>query len=140
MKSLLKKLWKQFTQQAKFALSGLTATTADYVLYLLLVDNLLTPVISNFISCSVGMVINFWLQKKFVFSLRGSAFTTFVMSVMISLGGLLLSTAIVYGLIQSSFYMQRQYLTKLIATIVVFFYNFYLKRLVFEREFKLKKS
>ena len=113
----------------------MVATTTDYVLYLLLVYNLFDPVPSNVISYSIAIVINFLLQRKFVFSLHGSVSKTFVMSVMVSIGGLLLSTAIVYGLTQVTFYLEQQYLTKLIATGLVFFYNFYLKRYVFEKRF-----
>ena len=138
MRSLLTKLGELFLQQTKFAMSGLLATTTDYILYLFLVHNLFSPVPSNVISYSIAMVINFSLQEKFVFSLQGSVFKTFVMLVMVSVGGLLLSTAIVYGLTQNQFFWERQYLTKLIATMLVFFYNFYLKRLVFEKCFKFK--
>jgi putative flippase GtrA len=84
------------------------------------------------------MVINFFFQKRFVFSLQGSVFRTFLMSIMISMGGLLISTSIVYGLTQFQFYWERQYLTKLFAIMLVFFYNFYLKRLVFEKCFRFK--
>lgn len=138
MRSISIKLWNHFLLQTKFAISGLVATATDYILYLLLVHNLFSPVPSNVISYSTAMVINFMLQKKFVFSLQGSSFRTFIMSVMVSMGGLLLSTAIVHGLNQIAYYGERQYLIKLVATIIVFFYNFYLKRLVFEKCFKFK--
>ena len=138
MDSLPKQFLIHFILQAKFAASGLVATTTDFVLYLSLVHNLTSPIPSNVISYSIAMVINFLLQKKFVFSLQGSVFRTFLMSIMISMGGLLISTAIVYGLTQFQFYWERQYLTKLIAIMVVFFYNFYLKRLVFEKCFRFK--
>jgi putative flippase GtrA len=128
-------LWKHFLLQGKFALSGLVATTTDLVMYLLLVNYLLTPVPSNVISYCIAMVINFLFQKKFVFSLQGSVSTTFVLSIMVSIGGLLLSTAIVHALTQNPFLLERQYLIKLIAIMVVFFYNFYFKRLVFEKRF-----
>jgi putative flippase GtrA len=114
------------------------ATTTDFVLYLFLVNNLLTPVPSNVISYSLAMVVNFLLQKRFVFLLQGSVFTTFVLSFIVSIGGLLLSTAIVYRLTQNPFFWERQYLAKLIVIMIVFFYNFYLKRLVFEKRFKFK--
>ena len=138
MKSFLIKLWELFKQQVKFATSGLVATSIDYVLYLLLVHSLFSPVPSNVISYSIAMVINFLMQKKFVFALQGSAFKTFIMSLGVSMGGLLLSSSIIYGLSQFPYYWQRQYLTKFIATVIVFFYNFYLKRIVFENCFRFK--
>ena len=135
VRAVVIKLWKHLLLQAKFATSGLVATTTDYLMYLFLVYTLFAPVPSNVISYSIAMVLNFFLQKKFVFSLQGSVLKTFVMSVMVSIGGLLLSTAIVYGLTQNHFFSELQYLIKLTATVIVFFYNFYLKRLVFEKRF-----
>jgi len=135
MKHILIKLWELFLKQLKFAASGVLATSIDYVLYLLLVYTLFAPVPSNVASYSIAMVINFLMQKKFVFNLRGSVFNTFVLSVCVSIGGLLLSTAIIYSLNQIPFYSERQYLAKLITTAIVFFYNFFFKRLVFEKCF-----
>lgn len=133
--------WEAIWLQAKallllklrFALSGLVATLVDYGLYLLLVGRFLGPAAANVASYSCSMVLNFVLQRRFVFTLKRSVGRAFVLSMTVSLGGLLLSTLIVHSLSQLGFFAQRQYLTKLVATGTVFFYNFYLKRLVFER-------
>lgn len=135
MKVDWEKLWGLFQMQARFAMTGAVATTVDYVLYLLLVGRFFSPVVSNIISYSCGMVINFLLQKRFVFALRGSAYRAFALSMMVSLGGMALSTGIIYSLTQLDFFNRHQYITKLCATGTVFFYNFYLKRYVFERKF-----
>lgn len=131
--------WKQIRKllalKVKFALSGLVATSVDYGLYMLLVERVLSPVASNIVSYSCAVVINFLMQKRFVFQLKGSANRAFVLSMVVSGVGLLLSTALVYGLTQIAFLDQRQYLLKLIATGIIFFYNFYMKRYVFERRF-----
>lgn len=131
--------WKQIRKllalKVKFALSGLVATSVDYGLYMLLVERVLSPVASNIVSYSCAVVINFLMQKRFVFQLKGSANRAFVLSMVVSAVGLLLSTALVYGLTQITFLDKRQYLLKLIATGVIFFYNFYMKRYVFERRF-----
>lgn len=135
MKVDWEKLWGLFQLKARFAMTGAVATTVDYVLYLLLVGRFFSPVVSNIISYSCGMVINFLLQKRFVFALRGSAYRAFALSMMVSLGGMALSTGIIYSLTQLDFFNRHQYITKLCATGTVFFYNFYLKRYVFERKF-----
>lgn len=135
MRSNFLSIWKHFLLQVKFALSGAVATSVDYVFYLLLVHNLFKPAPSNVISCSLSMYINFLLQRKYVFKLKGSISKTFIISIIVSIGGLLLSTCIVYGLTQSTYYLERQYFTKLIATGTIFFYNFYLKRYIFESWF-----
>ena len=135
MKWNWEKLWGLFQMKARFAMTGAVATTVDYVIYLLLAGKVFSPVVSNIISYSCGMVINFLLQKRFVFSLKGSAYKAFALSLMVSLGGMALSTGIIYVLTQKAFFNEHQYITKLCATGVVFFYNFYLKRYVFERKF-----
>jgi putative flippase GtrA len=121
--------------QVKFAASGLAATALDYVLYLVLVGRFFPPVAANVTSYSIAVIVNFLLQKKFVFTLRRKAPQAFAGAMLVSVGGLLLSTGIVYALSQFAFFYQRQYLTKLAATGIVFFYNFFLKRFVFEGRF-----
>jgi putative flippase GtrA len=119
----------------KFAGSGMLATALDYGLYLVLVYSIFSPVTANLTSYSCAIVANFLMQKRFVFELRRPVRQAFVLSMLVSLGGLLLSTAIIHRLSLVPFFLVRQYLTKLLATGIVFFYNFYLKRFVFERRF-----
>lgn len=122
--------------KARFALSGAVATSVDFLLYLWLVDYRgWAPVPANIVSYSCAVVLNFMMQKRFVFQLQGSAGRAFLLSVLVSVVGLGINTGIVYILTQFDFFMEYQALTKLIATGIVFFYNFYLKRYVFERKF-----
>ena len=132
-KSIWDKIKSLLILKTKFALSGLVATLVDYSVYLFLVYSFLNPAISNIISASCGMLINFLLQKKFVFILKRKALTVFQLSVLVSLGGIALSTFIVTCLSDLLFFSKHQYITKLCATFIVFFYNFYLKRYVFEK-------
>ncbi len=135
MKLSIEKLRELVRLKLRFAMTGLAATAVDYVLYLVLVERFLSPEWSNVVSYSCGMVINFLLQKRFVFNLKGSVSRAFILSMFVSLGGLALSTGIIYLLTKWPFFMTYQFITKLIATGVVFFYNFYCKRYVFERRF-----
>ncbi|NRB61449.1 MAG: GtrA family protein [Saprospiraceae bacterium] len=120
--------------KARFAASGLVATSLDYILYMVLVTHVFSPVISNLISYSIAVIANFLMQKRFVFNLKGSARQAFILSVSASLIGLLISTGIIYLLNQNIFFSERQYLTKILATGLIFFYNFYTKRFIFERK------
>jgi len=135
MKATIAWLKKLFLLVVKFAITSSVATLIDYFLYLALVYLVLPPVPSNVISYSCGMVVNFFLQKRFVFDLRRKVYTAFLMAIAVSLGGLALSTFIIWGLNHWPFFQVHQYVTKLIATGLVFFYNFSLKRFVFEKRF-----
>lgn len=133
MQVLTDKLKKLFFLKAKFAFSGLLATAIDYGLYMMLVTWFFPPVTSNIISYSVAVIANFSMQKRFVFRLQGSTGRAFLLSVFASFFGLLISTGLIYLLNLNLFFAERQYLTKMVATGLVFFYNFYSKRYIFER-------
>ena len=124
-----------FLLKAKFAASGLMATAVDYGLYLLLVDRVFGPVGANVCAYTTAVGINFLLQKRFVFALKGSASRVFAWAMVVSLVGLVLNTAVVWSLSQVPWFDARQYITKAIATALIFFYNFYFKRFAFERRF-----
>ena len=135
MKDFLAKVGELIWMKAKFALTGSIATVVDMTLFFFLEKYVTTAVIANVISYSCGMVINFILQRRFIFDLQRKVSTAFIGSLIVSLGGLALSTLIIYILNQYSFFQELTILAKIIATGIVFFYNFYLKRYVFEKKF-----
>lgn len=70
MDGIVEKLKKLFFLKVKFAMTSSVATLVDYGLYLALVYSVLSPVLSNIVSASCGMIVNFFLQKRFVFNLQ----------------------------------------------------------------------
>ena len=90
-------------------------------------------VLSNVVSYSIGMVINFILQKRFIFDLKRNWKTAFAISVTFSLIGLTLSTFFIYLLSLNPFLYTHQYLTKAMVTGTMFLYNFYTKKFSFEK-------
>lgn len=130
MRSRIKNFfWRKF----KFALSSSVATATDYSLYMLLVSSI-NPVAANLISAGSGMVINFLLQKRFIFKLDRKVRDAFAISLFASLIGIGISTLVIYYLNQYPFFIEHQYITKALAIGIVFFYNFYSKRYAFERK------
>ncbi len=123
------------SKKARFLMTSGLVTALDYACYLLLVAYIFSPVVSNIFSYTVIMVLNFVLQRYFVFELDRPIKRTFVLAMMISTGGLILSTAMIYVLDQYPYLSERQFLLKAIVTGSLFFYNFYLKRYAFERKF-----
>ncbi len=118
----------------KFASTSVIATSLDYFLYLILVAYFFSPVISNIISSSCGMLTNFILQKRFVFRLERKTSTAFILSIGFSVLGVGLSTLLIYSLNHIDLLRAHQYITKLIVTGIIFFYNFYTKRFAFENK------
>lgn len=129
------KIKELFFLKARYAMGGGVATGIDYLIYFSLVDRFLSPVWSQVVAYSCSVVVNFLIQKRFVFKLSRSTKSAFGLSLLVSLGGLLLSTAIIYALNLNTFFRSNQIVTKLLTTAVVFFYNFYFKRYVFEKRF-----
>ncbi|NNC93964.1 MAG: GtrA family protein [Chitinophagales bacterium] len=120
----------------KFGVTSGIATVVDIGLYLLLVEYLgFAKVPSNIFSAFCGMIINFFLQRKFIFYLNRKLSVAFVMSLMFSIVGIGISTALIYLLSLNPFFNDHQYITKPLVTGIVFFYNFYTKRFVFEKRF-----
>lgn len=130
-----------FLIKLKFAASSALATIVDYFLYILLVSYAFTPVISNLISASVGMIINFVIQKRYIFTLKRKVATVFLISVLVSLGGVGLGTLFIFLLNKIAFFNEYQFVTKAIVIGIIFNYNFYFKRYAFEKRFlpELKK-
>ena len=64
----------------RFASTSFVATVVDYSLYLILVYSGFPKVGSNICSASTGFLVNFFLQKKYIFVLRRKVGHTFLLS------------------------------------------------------------
>jgi putative flippase GtrA len=131
-----------FIPKFKFALTSSVATLIDYGIYLSLTMLLLTSeTVAHAISYSVGMVLNFLLQRRFIFTSKRKTSAIFAMSVMFSGIGWLLSQGIFNLLIYSiPFFKTYDILAKVLTTGTIFLYNFYTKRFSFERRFPLQHA
>jgi len=121
--------------KAKFATTSVIATGVEYLLYFAFDQFGVAKKVAQIISYTVGMLVNFVLQKKYVFDLKRSLGKAFVGAMLVSLGGMALNFTIYSFLVQYEFFNTNHYLAKLGATGIVFFYNFYMKRYVFENKF-----
>ncbi|MBK8706010.1 MAG: GtrA family protein [Saprospiraceae bacterium] len=120
--------------KAKYATASAIATAVDYTLYLMLVDRVFSPAPSNVISYTCGVLVNFVLQRFFVFELQRRASHAFLLAMLVSLGGMAISTGIVAGLSMLAFLHSTSLLQTLRHRHCIF-YNFYFKRYVFEKAF-----
>ncbi len=130
------KIKQLFLLKSKFLVTSIIATAVDIGIYLLLYYQFGQPaVISQSIAYPIAVIFNFLLQKWFIFETNRKASTTFLLAMMVSGIGYLLSLLLVFGLDQVSFLHENQFALKFIEKGMLFFYNFYLKRFAFEKRF-----
>lgn len=129
---MMQSLWAFIREKIPFAMTGLVATGINYGMYLFLVDRVLPPGPATVVAYSSSVILNFFLQRYFVFELRRSLRSAFVLSMGVSVVGLFLDWLIVVGLHRFPLFGDQEWIIKLVATGIVFFYNFYAKRRVFE--------
>ncbi|MCU0345543.1 MAG: GtrA family protein [Saprospiraceae bacterium] len=122
----------KIVSQTKFLTSSVIATGVDYVLYLLLDWLWFDPVTAHTISYPIAVVVNFYLQKRFIFDLKRKAHHAFAISMLFSVIGWGLGVAMFWGLVKLPILCDWPILAKIIVTGVLFFFNFYTKRYAFE--------
>lgn len=119
----------------KFFATSVVATGVDFLLYSLLITYI-SPAPANFCSASTGLVVNFLLQRAYVFNARNSLQKSFVLSVVFSLFGLVLGTGIIFFLTRYTLLSTYPIVAKICTTGVIFFYNYITKKIAFAHEEK----
>lgn len=115
---------------AKFLTSSVIATLTDFLLYSSLVD-VMMPTSANIISSSVGMIINFSIQRRWVFVPNQKIYISFILSVIFSLGGLVLGIFIIFGLTTWTILSAYPIIAKVITIGILFIYNYKTKKIAF---------
>lgn len=114
----------------KFFATSAVATGVDFLLYSTLITYI-SPAPANFCSASAGLVVNFLLQRTYVFNARNSLQKSFVLSVVFSLFGLVLGTGIIFFLTRYTLLSSYPIVAKILTTGVIFFYNYITKKIAF---------
>jgi putative flippase GtrA len=129
----------------RYALVGGAASVADIAIYSYLTGSvMLHPILSNTVSFITGLLINYFMSRKWVFNQQTHNFRKdFSLFAVIGLIGLLLSNLILYILLDIGvlynilFFLGDNFIklaAKLVAVIIVLFWNFAArKRFVFSR-------
>lgn len=89
------------------------------------------PPLANIISAGAGMITNYILQRRFVFVATRSIKSSFFLSMVFSICGIFLASFFIFLLIQLDFFRTQPILAKIVATIVIFFYNYETKKFAF---------
>jgi len=121
--------------KVRYATASATATVVDYALWFLLVGMGTAATLAHFISYPVGVLLNFYFQRKYIFNLRRKLRNTFLMAMTISAIGWWAGTALIALLLEIPFFAATPILAKLLVNAMLFFYNFYMKRYAFEKRF-----
>ena len=133
----IKNFWHSFIlPKLRFAGTSSIATVVDYGLFLILAYSGMSKVHSNLISATCGFLVNFVLQRKYIFESRRKVRTSFLISLGFSLIGISISTFFIYLLSQIPFFDLYPFITKLLVTGIMFFYNYYTKQIAFEKRVK----
>lgn len=114
----------------KFLTTSVLATGVDFFLYTGLLF-IFSPVVAHFCSATTGMILNFVLQRKFVFNVKRGLKTSFLLSILFSIGGIFLGAVIIYLLTKLALFSAYPLFAKIVAIGVVFFYNYETKKIAF---------
>ena len=119
----------------RYAFVGGVATVADWAVFYILTKALdVYYLISGIAAFVLGLAVNFLLSKRFVFSAeekKHSAGAEFAVYAVIGVIGLLMTEGIMYVLAEKL--MLDVMLTKVIATAVVFVWNFAARKVALYR-------
>lgn len=114
----------------RFFGTSVLGTGVDFLIYAGLIQ-VISPAPANFFSASTGLVTNFFLQKNFVFNPSNSLGRAFTLSLIFSLCGLGLGTALIYLLTSFTPLATLPLVAKIITTAIIFFYNYFTKKIAF---------
>ncbi len=118
----------------KFATSSAIATAVDICLFMFVFYPILNIFLAEFFSGFIGMIINFYLQKKYVFKLNRNAYIAFSLSIFFSLIALLIGSLLMKGLVTIPILATYVIIPKIMVIGFKFFFNFFTKKWIFEKK------
>jgi putative flippase GtrA len=125
---------KLFIRMFRFAGTSLIATAVDLMIFIGLTNSSFPAVQSHVFSSLVGMLFNFNLQKRFVFLLKGKVWKVFSLSIGFSFLGIFISSWLFWLISQIAIFGLNPAFTKIVVIGLMFFYNFFTKKLAFEKK------
>lgn len=117
----------------RFGLTSALATVVDFLLFSFLFIDLMLIFYAEISAAFCGMVINFFMQKRFVFDLQRKAYAAFFLSLGFSFVVMFLGAFLIQFL-TDNWFAEMIIAAKLIVIGFKFALNFFSKRWVFERK------
>lgn len=118
----------------RFGLSSVLGTLVDFAMFSLVFRELFDLFYAELLSASCGMVVNFFMHKRFVFQLERKAYTAFFLSIAFSFAVMLLGAWMITGLALIPLLAENILIAKVIVIGSKFGLNYFSKRWVFERK------
>ena len=126
-----KKIENLIIQIIKFIVVGGIATIIDWLIYYLLYNYFnLEPLYANILSYSIATVYNYLATVKYVFVVKTKNKKTFLIFIIFSLIGLMLSELLIYLFINK--FLFNKMIAKIISTIIVMIFNFITRKIFLE--------
>lgn len=129
---------KFFQRVVKFGLASGIATAVDFLLFRFVFYAIMPLFYAEVLASFVGMIINFFLQKKFVFDLKRKAYVAFGLSIGTSIIVMLIGGWVITQLIKIEFLAENISAAKIIVIGMKFGMNFFIKQWVFEKRLSTK--
>lgn len=117
----------------KFGLTSALASVIDLCVFMFVTEPNLPLFHAEVVAAFCGMVVNFFMHKKFVFQLQRKAYVAFILSITFSVVVLLLGGLLMQQLGNIGFFATYIVLAKLLVMGSKFSLNYFSKRWVFER-------
>jgi putative flippase GtrA len=122
-----------FLSMWRFGITSGLATGIDFILFSFVFVNYMNVFSAELLAGGIGMLINFFLQKKYVFKLQRNVYQALALSIGFSLIGLFLGAFLIKGLATISFFAAHLMLAKVLVIGSKFLFNYFTKRWVFEK-------
>jgi len=117
---------------SKFGLVSVFATLADLGSFTFLFRHMFPLFWAEICSAFIGMIINFFLQKRFVFDLNRKVSNAFMLSIGFSFAFMFLGAFCLAEIVKIPFFAEYVILAKLIVMGSKFILNYFTKRWIFE--------
>lgn len=118
----------------RFGVISLLATAVDFILFRFLFIRYFSPFYAELCSAFIGMVINFFMQKRFVFVRKRKVEYAFVLSILFSFAVMYFGALFIKLLYTYPFLAKHPSIAKLIVIGSKFVVNYVSKKWVFEKQ------
>lgn len=118
----------------KFGLSSALGTLADFLSFTFIFLKIFPLFYAELCAAFIGMVFNFFMQKRFVFQLQRTAHSAFFLSILFSIVVMMVGAYLLTLLATIPFFAANIIMAKVLIMGFKFGLNYFSKRWVFEKK------